>query len=383
MARRARQPKPARQKGPILPWIALGLLLACLAVAALWAGWHARHAGPPPAAVLPLAAPIQAAPAPKSAPAPASPPPAPANKPAAASQAGGTPPAQPTPPVQPVQPPQPPQPPPEIALGPVPDPALVAKSPHGLLPVIGPDGREAWQVYARPFADLDKRPRIGILIADLGLSQATTKAAIQELPGAVTLGFVPYAGDLQSALAQARTAGHEAILELPMEPDDYPTDDPGPHALLTSLSVADNIDRLDWQLARVTGYIGVTNYMGSKFIATPDEIRPILEAVKSRGLMFLDGGGTQHSIAVRIARDAGLPYAVSNLSLDAKASGDGIDAALAALEKIARTSGAAVGIGHPYPVTLNHIAAWARTLPAKGLVLAPVSAIVNRQSEQK
>ncbi|HYM30257.1 MAG TPA: divergent polysaccharide deacetylase family protein [Candidatus Cybelea sp.] len=266
------------------------------------------------------------------------------------------------------------------ALGPVPDPALVQRSPHGSLPVIAPDGRQAWRVYAKPFEDLKNRPRIAILLGDMGLSAPATNAAIKELPAPVTLAFAPYAGDLQNWISAARAAGHECMLQLPMEPMDYPANDPGPQALLTSLTAADNIDRLEWLLGRVTGYTGVTNYMGSKFTTSPNDLRPVLEALKSRGMLFVDSRASPRSVAAEMAKNIGLPEAVNNRFLDNEASRAAIDARLAELERIAHATGTAVGIGYPYPVTIERIAAWAPGLSDRGIALAPVSAVVGRQA---
>ena len=140
------------------------------------------------------------------------------------------------------------QPAPQVALAPAPDPALVEQSAFGPLPRIGADGREPWQVYARPFDTSDQRPRVAIVISGLGRSAAATEAAIQGLPGAVTLAFLPYGQNLQHLINLARAAGHEILLNLPMEPIDYPINDPGPNTLLTALSIEQNQNRLNWVL---------------------------------------------------------------------------------------------------------------------------------------
>jgi uncharacterized protein len=266
----------------------------------------------------------------------------------------------------------------EIALTPAPDPALVVETDSGMLPVIAPDGREAWRVYARPFADPYQRPRIGILLAGLGMSQSATLTAVQQLPGAVTLSYNPYAQKLQEWIDQTRAAGHEVMLELPMEPVNYPDDDPGPHTLLTSMDTAANLERTEWLLGRFVGYVGVTNYMGSRFTASPKALSPVLRALQKRGLMFLDSRTSDHSVAGQIADEIGLVQATSNRFLDTKASRAAIDARLADLERIARATGSAIGIASPYPVSIERIAAWAETLEGRGLILAPISSLAAR-----
>ena len=296
---------------------------------------------------------------------------------------------------EPAQPPAPEtvetQPPPEpepsapsqdVALAAAPDPELLAASPNGPLPVIAPDGLQAWQEYARGFADPDGRPRIAILLGPLGLIESASYSAIQQLPATVTLAFAPYTRNLGDWIAQARAGGHEVILHIPMEPFDYPDSDPGPHTLLTSISAVDNIERLEWLLGRATGYIGISNFMGDRFTSSADHLRPVLEVLKSRGLMFLDAQASRNSVAARVALDLGVPRALNNRFIDSEASRIAIDARLFELERIAKQVGTAVGIGFPYPVTIERIASWAPTLAAKGLILAPLSAVANRQDIQ-
>jgi polysaccharide deacetylase 2 family uncharacterized protein YibQ len=269
-----------------------------------------------------------------------------------------------------------------VALAPVPDPELAKKSDFGLLPIIGPDGKMPWRTYARPFDDPLARPRIAIIMSEMGMSSSATKTAIQKLPGAVTLSFNPYARDLQNWIGQARAAGHEVLLQLPMEPFGYPNNDPGPHSLLTSLTDRENLNRLDWMLGRFTGYSGVTNQMGSRFTSSLQDMTPIMTVLKDRGLLFLDGRTSSKSISAKVATQLGMPVAVNNRFLDHKADRATIDKRLAELEKIARFTGSAVGVGYPYPVTMERIAVWAQSLNRKGIVLAPISAIVNRQEIQ-
>ena len=271
----------------------------------------------------------------------------------------------------------------QVALAPAPQADLVSDGPEGPLPVIAPDGRMAWQVYARPFELPDpKVPKIAVIIGGLGLSQAATEAAIQQLPGAISLAFVPYARDLEGWIAQARAAGHEVLLELPMEPFDYPNNHPGPHTLLTTLDSDENLTRLDWLLSRFTGYVGVTNFMGAKFTASADSMEPILAELNDRGLLYLDSKATRNSVAGDITAELEMPSVVSNKFIDRVASRVAIDARLFELERIAKSSGTAVGIGFPYPVTVERVSEWARALRQKRYALAPLSAVVEGKSSE-
>ncbi len=288
------------------------------------------------------------------------------------------------------EPPPPPAPPvaPPVAssghgLAPAPDPALVETSPLGPLPRIGPNGREPWRVYARPFDVRDSRPRVAVILSGLGLSSAATEAAIQGLPGEVTLAFQPYADIVQQWIGLARAAGHEVLLNLPMEPVDFPESDPGRRALFVTLSPDENEERLRWALSRVSGYVGVVNHMGSRFTTVRDAMQPVLAELKARGLLFVDARAAAHSVATVMASQMQVPRAINDRFLDDReVSRATVDARLAEIERIAKEAGVSIAIGQGFPVTIERLRAWTETLDAKGLALAPVSAVVGKQADR-
>ena len=320
----------------------------------------------------PTVAPV-APPAPTPAPAPAVPP-APAPTPAPIP-APVPPPAAVAP--QPVPTPAEVAPPAVARATPPPPPPVARPAPAPLPPrdVAAP----TWVRFARPFDPEEKRPRIAILITDLGKSQAATNAAIQNLGGGITLAFTPYADGLAQWVALARAAGHEVLLNLPMEPTDFPNTDPGPQTLLTGLTGRQNLERLTWTLERAQGYVGVVNVQGSRFTASADAMRPIIDRLFQRGLLMVDARTAANSVAVRIADDVGVPRAYADRLIDQEASRPAIDRALADLERLARQNGSALGIAQTYPVTFERLINWLPQIEARGFVIAPVSAIVNRQ----
>lgn len=300
---------------------------------------------------------------------------APQDKPAVAPQA-----AIPAPPAY--QPPEQrtPAPAPD-GLAPAPDPNLVEETRDGPLPIVGKNGRKPWQVYARPFDLSDKRPRVALIISGLGQSSSGTEAAIQRLPGAVTLAFSPYAKNLDQWVTLARAGGHEVLLTVPMEPLSYPENDPGPHTLLTSLSDQENEQRLRFLLSRFPGYVGVLNTMGARMTTTPQSLKPILMKLKERGLLFVDARSSLRSVAASEATEIGLPRAINNRFIDIKASRSDIDQRLDELVRIAKEGGYALGIGSPYPVTIERVALWVQELDGQGIALAPVSALADKQPD--
>ncbi|HYC05545.1 MAG TPA: divergent polysaccharide deacetylase family protein [Azospirillaceae bacterium] len=269
-----------------------------------------------------------------------------------------------------------------VTLGPSRVDALVEKSRLGVLPRIGPDGQAPWQAYARPFPHEDKRPRIAIVVTDLGLSAPVLDAAMGRLPGAVTFAFQPGSPELQRQIDQSRQNGHEVLLTVPMEPLGYPRNDPGPGTLLTALPDERNVERLEQVMAQATGYVGLTSTTGAKFLTSRPNLQAVLAQVQRRGLSYVDSWIVPNSLATKLSTTLGIPRAVSDVQVDRVASPNGVDAQLAELERLAKANGAAVGFAQPYPVTIERIALWAASLRDRGIVLAPITAVLNRQADR-
>lgn len=247
---------------------------------------------------------------------------------------------------------------------------LFSPGPNGPLPRIAPDGRVPAQAYARPFRSNGK-PMVSLVVGGLGLNAVTTRAAIERLPAEVTLSFVPYAEGLQAWIDMARAQGHEVMIELPMEPTGYPDNDPGPYTLLSSGGADDVEAKLDWLLGRATGYFGVTNYLGDRFAASDEGMGAMLGVLRQRGVAFLDDGSMRR-------KPGAFARASADRIIDEQQSPAAIMGQLNALEAAAKTRGAALGTGFSYPVTVEAAARWTAGLEARGLQLAPASAMTRR-----
>jgi polysaccharide deacetylase 2 family uncharacterized protein YibQ len=255
----------------------------------------------------------------------------------------------------------------------------------GRVPRMAADGTTPWQYYARPFPQDDKRPRIAIVVTGLGQAAAATHEAIDRLPGAVTFAFTPSGENLQAQVDEARGKGHEVLLSVPMQPLGYPANDPGPNTLLSNLSDEENARRLEASLAAFTGYVGVTSKTdsGTDFLTQRESLRGVLLQVQRRGLVYLDLWQVSGSKAASVAKELSLPRAISDLQIDRIPSSIGIDAQLAQLERLAQANGVAVGfVEVTNPVSLERLSAWSASLRDRGIVLAPVTAIVNRQADR-
>ncbi len=268
------------------------------------------------------------------------------------------------------------------ALARAPLPGLSENGSNGPLPVIPPNGLRSSRAYARPFHGDPNAPTIAVVIGGMGLNRAVTQTAIDELPPEVALSFAPYTRDLQHWVDLARAAGHEVLIEAPMEPFDYPNNDPGPQTLLADGSPDDNLARLEWVLSRTTGYFAVSNYLGARFSASEPAMTQLLQTLEDRGVAFLHDGAGRRTVIDAAAQATDVQYAIADRMLDEDPSPSAIDDHLLTLEALALQNGAALGAGFSYPTTVNHVRDWANGLDARGYQLAPPSAVMARRRLQ-
>lgn len=257
--------------------------------------------------------------------------------------------------------------------------SLLEATRHGHVPRIALDGTRPSVVYARKAPPASEAAvKVAVVVGGLGVGSSASARALEKLPPVVTLAFVPYGNEVGPLAAKARGQGHEILLQLPMEPFDYPDNDPGPQTLLTSLTPEQNVDRMQWAMSRMQGYVGVVNYMGGRFTSTETAIGPVLREVAKRGLVYIDDGTSPRSLASQFAGANNLPFAKAAVVIDAVPSNAEIDRALARLETTARETGSAVGIARATPLSIERLTQWIKQAEGRGIVLVPITAITAR-----
>jgi uncharacterized protein len=254
------------------------------------------------------------------------------------------------------------------------DQRLLEKSRYGMIPVVS-DGLKPFTAYAGE-ADrvrAAKMPVVAIVVGGLGVGAAKTTDVIMKLPPAVTLAFTPYGSDPGKLVERARVQRHEILLQIPMEPFDYPDNDPGPQTLLTTLSAEQNLDRLYWHLSRFQGFAGIANFMGARFVVTDAVMQPIIREAAKRGLGYLDDGSAPRSVAFSLAAGQAMPFAKADFSIDAVPTAAEIDRALAKLEDLAKERGTAVGVASALPISIERLGVWIKALESHGVMLVPLT----------
>ena len=262
--------------------------------------------------------------------------------------------------------------PPPSAAAQVETPEIVSDQPVESEPVDVP----RWRQFSVAVPELGTAPLIAVVIDDMGVDQIRSARAIN-LKAPLTLSFLTYARDLARQTSQARTNGHELMLHVSMEPASH-TIDPGPNVLLTALDDAELMRRLEWGFSRFTGYVGVNNHMGSKFTSDSRSMQVVIDALKTRGLLFLDSRTSEHTVGAKLAKQAGVPSAERNIFIDHVNKINDVNTRLAEVEKLARRNGFAVAIGHPREITIDALEIWLADVQSRGFRLVPISTIVNK-----
>lgn len=262
-----------------------------------------------------------------------------------------------------------------------PDPDLIRISRFGPLPMAGNDGKVPWKVYSRP-APNTPGPKIGVIVGGLGLHPEATETAISKLPPEVTLSFSPYAPQLESLVQKARSFGHEVMLDLPMEEENFPSIDPGPLGLLTVLPPSENLSRLEMVMAKAPGYVGLLGRPGH-FTGSGLPMQAVLEAMGKAGILYVQAGMPPTAATTdkkgnlsSYRKDTG-PLSVSDLTIESRSWRSSVDARLDYAGHLARAKGSALVVLFPSPLTFERLMSWNKGLAASGTKMVPATAVVN------
>lgn len=253
---------------------------------------------------------------------------------------------------------------------------LVEVSAQGPLPRIA-GGKKPSEAYARSVSKgiiHSDAPKLVIILGGMGLNEKLTARAAKDLPSDITMAFAPYGENLQAQVNKARANGHEVLLQLPLEPVGFPAANPGPKTLLADGAEAENLDALYWHMSRFTGYTGIVNYMGGRFLASAPAIKPILTEFRKRGLLFIEDGSLPLSATEDVAKSINYQVRRGQTVIDANADPESIIAALNLLEEEARSNGIAIGTGSGLDTTIRTVNDWAKAAVERGIIFVPASA---------
>ncbi|HSG38413.1 MAG TPA: divergent polysaccharide deacetylase family protein [Thermoanaerobaculia bacterium] len=220
--------------------------------------------------------------------------------------------------------------------------------------------------------------RVALVIDDLGRSLEDLRP-LESLGVPVTYAVLPFEEHTSQVVAELRRRGVEMLLHLPMEPKNG--EDPGPGALRRGMDDEELRERTLAALKAVPGAVGVNNHMGSGLSADHGPMTTILSLLAERRLFFLDSRTSAESVGYRVALDLGIPAAERQVFLDGDLSPEAIRGQFQRLLAVARTHGAAIAIGHPFPETLEALKSEVPRAKAEGYEFVPVSYLLTRPGD--
>lgn len=262
-------------------------------------------------------------------------------------------------------------------LAPAPLDTITEQTEKGLIPTAGKDGTLPWKYYARPFTPKEGRPIVAIVITNLGLSKPMTEEAMK-LPHDITLSFSPYASDARNWARRARGEGYESMIDLPLEPSNFPISDPGPYGLISSLEPAELSSRLHWILSRYPGFVGTLASLDEKMTGNIGAMRNLLTELTARGVLFIYRKSEQNAELANFIKTQNLLALAADAVIDEEITPAAITQKLDALAEIAKTQGYAVGLARSYPPTQRALELWVEELDKKGVDVAPISAVAKK-----
>jgi len=218
-------------------------------------------------------------------------------------------------------------------------------------------------------------PKAALIIDDMGHDRAIAEK-IMALDVPITVSILPFSPFKKHVVRLAKARHIEIMLHLPMEPEEYPRIDPGPGALLTTMTPDELIVQLNKDLDAVQGIKGVNNHMGSKMTGVSTRMYQIFSILKKRNLFFIDSRTTPRTLCKPSARLLQIPFSERDVFLDHRQDAAFIQKQIDRLIRIAQKKGHAVAIGHPYPVTYRVLR---RNLPnlKKHVTIVPASELTR------
>ncbi len=239
------------------------------------------------------------------------------------------------------------------------NPAIISNSQHGQIPPTEIDPKP----YKTPF-----RPKIAIIIDDIG-NQKKLALAFMNLNLNLSFSVMPFRPFSRELALKAAALHYDVLLHLPMEPHNLRRWNPGPGALLLSMSQGEMGRILDQDLTELPMVVGVNNHMGSKFTENVPAMTYVLKTLKARHLIWLDSLTSPKSVGFRLGRKLGIRTARRDVFLDNTRSAAAITVQLNKLINLADRRGYAIGIAHPHLTTLKALRLNYKRLKQKVILL--------------
>lgn len=221
-------------------------------------------------------------------------------------------------------------------------------------------------------------PRISIVIDDMGADIEKLRE-LMRLDSPITVAVMPHLKYSAKVATEAHARGWEVIMHLPMEPKDMGENDPGIGALLVVMTPEEVRTQMANDFKTVPYALGVNNHMGSKFTEDAGLMTVVMQEVKRKNMFFLDSRTSPDSVAGKLARNMKVDSADRNVFLDNTREKGYIKGQIRELVAIARKKGKAIGIGHPYPETIEALMETVDDLDKEGVTVVRLSELIENR----
>ncbi len=218
--------------------------------------------------------------------------------------------------------------------------------------------------------------RVAIVIDDLGEDREMARELL-DIRVPIALSILPFGTHSKTIAQEAHQKGKEVLLHLPMEPQGYPKAKPGRGVLLHGMDDKAILHQLSEDIEAVPYITGVSNHMGSLLMEDGGRLGIVLSELKRRGFFFLDSRTTAQTVGLETAKSIGLRATERDVFLDHESDENGIKQSFQRLAELSLSTGRAIGIGHPHPLTIRLLEKMIPALQEKGIAIVPLSDLVE------
>jgi polysaccharide deacetylase 2 family uncharacterized protein YibQ len=231
-----------------------------------------------------------------------------------------------------------------------------------------------YHLYAgQPITHTTGKIKVAFIFSNLGRNDALLDKILEKTPAGVTMAYLPNSSALKTKISTAREKGHEVLINIPMESNDYTHTDMDPHTLFTGLPPQQNIQRLHWAMAQGHEYVGLINLAGSLFLSSRKDLAPVLQEMRKHGLLFMESDECFGSQAEESSKSIQLPHIKSHFVLNESLTPAELHANLIRAEQMAQESGLIIIVAHASPLNTPILLTWIRNAQEQNYAFLPLS----------
>ena len=209
-------------------------------------------------------------------------------------------------------------------------------------PVPAPDSKPQPEVK-EPVEE--PQAKIAVIIDDVGYPSFIIDD-YRKFEGKLTFSVLPFQPESATYAQLLHHEGFEIMIHIPMEPENYPDEDPGEGALFVT-DEKDEVERKLKNMIEGTPHArGANNHMGSRATQNPELMTYTLSYLQQHGFYFVDSRTTHLSSAYELSRQLHMRSAERDVFLDNHDDFTYINEQFEKLKRIAKERGTAIGIGH-------------------------------------